>query len=137
MPFEITELYFDNEDIRIETDESDNLSIYHKPSGEQLTYNTTDNQWEIDGISTNSVTDITTLITENIPQHGTIISTIEPSVADPGTTWARIDDPGSEIWSHSLHSGSVLSVFERNGVVYSGSGDTTVKAVDASARSDI
>jgi hypothetical protein len=37
---------------------------------------------------------------------------------------------GSELWSHSLHSDRVRSVHASNGVVYSGSGDNTVKAAD-------
>ena len=34
----------------------------------------------------------------------------------------------NESWSHSLHTNTVTSVFARDGVVYSGSSDDTVKA---------
>ena len=70
-------------------------------------------------------------------------STAPPT--DDAAVWAKINlgmnktnaDGGSEIWSHSLHSGNVRSVFERDGVVYSGSTDTTVKAADATDGSEI
>jgi len=59
-----------------------------------------------------------------------IIQTRMPAPADPGSVWMRLDEAGTEIWEHNLHSNDVNSVFERNGVVYSGSRDNSVIAVD-------
>jgi outer membrane protein assembly factor BamB len=61
-----------------------------------------------------------------------IIQSQMPAPADLGTVWMRLDEPGTVIWQHSLHSLLVWSVFERNGVVYSGSNDGTVIAADTS-----
>ena len=66
-----------------------------------------------------------------------VSSTQEPPIDQAGQWWIRADEPGTSIWSHSLHSGSVLSVFERDGVVYSGSYDNTVIAADSSDGSEI
>ena len=57
-----------------------------------------------------------------------VVSTTQPTVGPAGQTWFRLDPQGSQIWSHSLHTDRVRSVFERNGVVYSGSSDNTVIA---------
>ena len=54
-----------------------------------------------------------------------------------GQMFVRYADSGSSIWSHSLHSDTVRSVFERDGVVYSGSYDNTVKAADAEDGTEI
>ena len=55
-----------------------------------------------------------------------------PDPGNPGTVWMRVGEAGDKIWQHGLHSDQVRSVFERNGVVYSGSDDNTVRAADAS-----
>ena len=68
---------------------------------------------------------------------GAIVSTEVPEVGGAGDVWARLDDSGSEIWTHELHSAAVWSVFERNGVVYSASDDNTVVAADAEDGSEI
>jgi len=54
------------------------------------------------------------------------------------TTYNGTDATGvTEDWSHSLHSSTIFTVHASNGVVYSGSGDNTVKAADASDGSEI
>ena len=63
----------------------------------------------------------------------------EPSSGEEGKIWLPIDElvydwtqatGATEKWSHSLHSSLVRSVFVRDGVVYSGSFDDTVKAAE-------
>ena len=69
----------------------------------------------------------------------------EEPVPDENSSWAEIltvvdvsqATDASESWSHSLHSNTVDSVFARDGVVYSGSQDNTVKAANASDGSEI
>jgi len=67
----------------------------------------------------------------------------EPTSGKDGELWLPITETGFDgteatgvtedtTVSHSLHSNSVNSVHASNGVVYSGSSDDTVKAVDAS-----
>jgi len=70
---------------------------------------------------------------EQVPTNADfrVISTETPSVGPIGKLWFRLDAPGSLIWEHNLHGGTVFSVFERNGVVYSGSSDDNVIAADA------
>jgi outer membrane protein assembly factor BamB len=112
---------------------SDGPRIFHREADNQLMFRGVSNIDAGGSLSTNTVD------AQNYLQGGQpfepgapIIQTQMPAPADPGTVWMRLDEAGSEIWQHSVHSGSVRSVFERNGVVYSGSADNTVIAADAS-----
>ena len=70
---------------------------------------------------------------------------VDEPAPDENASWAEILTAidgsqaagADEKWSHSLHSNGVRSVFERDGVVYSGASDDTVVAADASDGSEI
>jgi len=75
---------------------------------------------------------------ENKPasgKNGELWLPVTETTYDDGTTATGVTEDTTV--SHSLHSNSVQSVHASNGVVYSGSGDNTVKAVDASDGSQL
>ena len=73
-----------------------------------------------------------------------IVQDEEPPVTEEGEAiWAQFVVDGMEAtgaeqdWQHELHDSTVYSVFESNGVVYSGSIDDTVIAADATDGTEI
>ena len=120
----------ENDDVQIATDSDGNLVIEHKPTGGTLVYNSAENQWEpSDSLKVDSLDNGVAGDGNSINRLvGAVISTETPDIEPDGTQWLRLDDSGSEIWTHNLHSGGVWSVFERNGVIYSGSSDDSVVA---------
>lgn len=83
-------------------------------------------------------TEISTLAGEHLSVEngaltafGPIVQPTRPPVAAAGTDWKRLAARGTEIWNHTHHGHYVNAVFERDGVVYSGSNANDVVAADA------
>ena len=114
--------------------------VFHRDSDNQLIFRGVSNVGVLGGSFSAPTVDAQNYLQDGQPFElgaQTIVQTLAPEPGEPGTVWMRLDEPGSQIWQHSLHSSTVLSVFERNGVVYSGSTDDTVIAADASDGSEI
>ena len=140
-------------ELRVNANADDNLSyirfrdstasvgprIFHRNSDNHLEFRGFSNVGVGGSFSANSV-DAQTYLQDGQPfEPGAqpIIQTQMPDPADPGTVWMRLDEAGTPLWDHNRHTFFVMSVFMRNGMVYSGSLDFTVTASDAVDGSEV